>query len=531
MSFSFFYELFRLEKMKIKDALYSNYKSLKKKKFDFYIYYIFLLIYASFLLFICNRLGIWEDEAYSLYTSAKSLSNVINLSYYFENQPPVYFFILALWRKINDGIFFARLLSIIFTFLSAFVLNKLLRLVFEKNYTKWVIVLFLLNPFTIWASQEIRLYSLLILLSLLASYLFYLIYYHKNKLYKFLFILICLLGAYTQYYFTFLIISFSIIILISKGWRSFFNFCLLCVPIFILFLPNLLFIKAQYSVNHDEIIEGYTFIQRIKTILTTFHDFFFDFSLMPPNRFFRWATKILIGFLLLNSLYKIYSEDKRHNYRDFRNIMGIFTAIISSLTIFILLTSFARGLIYSNKYTTIAFPLICLLYATFAVYQEPLKRIIYVSISLYFITILIANYKYPFVKDFNYIELAKFAQKSEQKKEPIIFYNKALAFTFDNYYKGNNLHNPLTDYISDHSYYEGLTIDTLGIIKSIDKAVAKSGSILLITVALPENADSILQKRYSSEYFLNKNYKNSFDTIISGKFGNANLRIRRLSKS
>ena len=196
-----------------------------------YFFWGFIFIYALFLLFLCNEMSIWVDEAYTLNTTANSLSKVVHLSYQFEGQPPVYFVILALWRKFNNGIFFARSLSVLFTFLSAYVLNKLLKLIFEKIYTKWVIILFLINPVTIHAGLEIRLYSFLILLSVTLIYLFYLIYYYNHTSHKILFIIIGVLGVYTQYYFVFLIISLTLIILIRRSWRLFFNFCLWCLPI------------------------------------------------------------------------------------------------------------------------------------------------------------------------------------------------------------------------------------------------------------------------------------------------------------
>ena len=109
-------------------GLFNIDKNKDWEKIAGYLFYTFLLIYASFLLILCYKLSIWEDEAYSLHTTAYSLSEVIGLSYNFEGQPPAYFIILALWRKIDDGIFFARLLSVLFIFLSAFVLNKVLQL-------------------------------------------------------------------------------------------------------------------------------------------------------------------------------------------------------------------------------------------------------------------------------------------------------------------------------------------------------------------------------------------------------------------
>ena len=81
---------------------YGNlFKRFDSQKNGQFLFYIFLLIYASFLVFLCNKLNIWEDEAYSLSTSANKLYKVVSLSYYFEGQPPVYFIILSFWRKIK----------------------------------------------------------------------------------------------------------------------------------------------------------------------------------------------------------------------------------------------------------------------------------------------------------------------------------------------------------------------------------------------------------------------------------------------
>jgi len=146
---------------------------LKIEKFGNYIFFLFLILYTSFLLLISNHMVIGEDETYTLNTTANSIYNVTKLSYIFEGQLPAYFIIVSLWRKLNEGIFFARLLSIVFTLISAFILNELLQQIFKKIYSKWVIVLFLLNPFTVWTSVEARLYSMLTLLSLATIYLFY----------------------------------------------------------------------------------------------------------------------------------------------------------------------------------------------------------------------------------------------------------------------------------------------------------------------------------------------------------------------
>jgi len=511
----------------MKAEIHKSYKNLNWQRIDSYLFYTFLLIYATYLFFLCYKLNIWEDEAYSLSTSANSLSKVINLSYYFEGQPPGYFIILSLWRKINDGIFFARLLSVLFILLSAFVLNKLLKLIFEKVYTKWVIVLFLLNPFTVWASHEIRLYSLLIFLSLLAIYLFYQIYFYNTKIHKFFFILVCTIGVYTQYYFLFLVISLSLIVLVSKGWRLFFNFCLWTFPIALLFLPNLLYIKEQLAM-HQYLLEGFSFADRIRSILITPQEFLIAIKELPNSRIVWWSSKIILGLLLIISLFKLYKADTKQISKDFRGSIEIYIPIIFLFVVFLIVLYFSGSLVYSDKYMTIAFPFYCLLYSAFNVYSGTLKKIIYGIFVTYFIVVLLINYKSPYMQDFDYKSVAKFVKKNEHPREPVLFYNKALAFTFKHYYQGDNLLNPLPDYISDHSYYECNVMDTINITQSLKKAGTISESFLLITVVDVNLSDSIKVTRNSSEFYLRNNYESSIDTIFNGKMDYSKLRIRRL---
>ena len=171
------------------------------------LFFSFLLLYTGVMLWLCNELNIWMDEAYTLdTTSAKyKLHLVIKQSYYFESQPPVYFILLSLWRKLNDGVFFARLFSLINIGLSAWFFYRLANLIRGVKTSRWVLILFLLNPFVIWAGLEIRLYAFLLLLSVLLIYFFFRYYISEKKKYLYLFLFISAIGLYTQYFFAFLI--------------------------------------------------------------------------------------------------------------------------------------------------------------------------------------------------------------------------------------------------------------------------------------------------------------------------------------
>src|SRR5664279_235812 len=118
------------------------------------LFYGFLIIYAAVLTYLCKVVPFWEDEFYTINTTSHNISGVIRQSYIFEGQPPVYFLLLKMWRVFNSGFFFARSLSIVFIVLAALFVIRLLRLVSGTSEVKWLLIIFLLNPFTVWAAIE-----------------------------------------------------------------------------------------------------------------------------------------------------------------------------------------------------------------------------------------------------------------------------------------------------------------------------------------------------------------------------------------
>ena len=468
------------------------------------------------------------DEAFTLNTTGNSVLKVIDLSYYFEGQPPFYFIILSLWRKISTDIFFARLLSLIFTLLSAFVLSKLLRLLFDKSYSKWIIVLFLLNPFTVWAGMEIRTYSLLLLLSTLTIYLFYLLYYSDKNKYKILFILICTIGIYTQYYFIFLLFSLSLIILIYKGWRSFINYYLMLIPVALLVLPNLFFIKEQFEMHQNNQIY-YTFLERLKSILYTPKHFIFPTGQILIARVGRLILMLLITGIIFSTVYFFLNEKSEKTTRDSSVLIQILLLIALLLLIFLILFSFTN-LIFHIKYLTIIFPLFCLLFSSLSIYRIGLKNVIFVFFAVLYSLALFSTYKSPFIKTFNPKSLAYFIEKIEKPHETILFHEKSLVLIIKPYYKGNNPLIPLPNSVFDYNYFRDNIQDTIELDKLIKNAVNNSKSFILINgTDLGFVAKNPMSNKMFDKYIRN-NYLISIDTIIEGINTDCFLRARRLSK-
>ena len=506
--------------MKFNKKFFKN--SVNKNLF----FYLFLLAYSVLLLLLCFKIQLWVDETFTLNTTSGNFFDVVIQSYNFEGQPPVYFILLSLWRDILPNVFFAKLFSVLCIAFSAFFLYKLAKLLADSECSKWLVVIFLLNPFTVWAALEIRLYALLICFSTISIYFFFQYYLNQKNKYLYLFLVISLVGLYTQYFFALQIAALAFSILIFKGWKSFFKLCLYLIPVVFLFLPNLLYMPEQLSIIKPRNLV-YTTIERINIVLHTPQDFMLALQLVPFERWIKWGIKISFFIAILIAYYKLLKNRNSSNYAFQKIINNILIALIILVVLFCVMAAIT-GILYSNKYMAIAFPFFILLFLLLKTFSPINRNLIYSIISIYFILLLMSFYRYP-VKGYNYKEIGKYVRSIERKNEPILFYSNALSLTFRYYYSGHNPIEPLPHEVKfDSSFMESLK-DTFELKQSINKIKTSSNSYLFIS-DLTESQYVVELSRGAVDSFLNNNYNITLDTILYGRTKNFPLRIRRIEK-
>jgi hypothetical protein len=490
------------------------------------IFYGFLIIYFTLLSYLCMEAPFWEDEFYTLDTSSYNISGVISQSYNFEGQPPVYFVLLKIWRQIDDGFVFARFLSLLFVFLTVWVFMRLLRLLSDGGDLIWLLIIFLLNPFTVWAALEIRTYSLLIFLSTILIYSFLSYYLASKNFHLYLFLITCVIGLYTQYYFVFLIIALTFSLLVFKGWRAFFKLCLYLIPVVLMFLPNLIFLKENLSMQHTS-NPDYSALKGISKVLQSPPKLMLALNLVPIKNGIKLFIILLFIVLAVFGYIKAY---KNHIYSGIYferyNIILVSASVI--VILFGIVVVITRT-VFADKYMAIAFPLLILLFAIFQVHFSLYRKLIYVTLSISFILLLLMTYIHP-VKLFDFKSLVKYVDKIEQKGEPIMFYRNAMSLPFGYYYKGQNQLVPLPDPVRFDTTYLRNIKDTLELRQVIAGITPKSESYLLITDDNTDYAYSVNFNRKMVDEYLNAHFRTTLDTSFFGEGPTYRLRIRRLEK-
>lgn len=170
-----------------------------------------LLIGLFLRVYDLSNESLWLDEGYSIIFANLNLSQIFFLP---ETNPPLYYIILHWWINLfGDSEFFVRFPSVIFGFLSIFMVYKVGNQIFDKDVGILSSLLLGLSVFHIHYSQEARTYSLSVLLTLLSIYFFIKLLRKKSYTVLFGYILYSTLLIYSHIYGLFIIISQNIYII------------------------------------------------------------------------------------------------------------------------------------------------------------------------------------------------------------------------------------------------------------------------------------------------------------------------------
>lgn len=156
------------------------------------------------------------DDAFSFFVAKGGLENIFPAVLY-DNHPPFYFLFLHLWIKIFGTSVYALITpSVIFGVGTIIILYFFLREIFDSKSAIKGTILFSLMPFLKYFSTQVRMYTLFLFLSLLASFFFIKLSRRIKKKHVFFFVLFLFLALQTHYYAYLLIIPFLVIALMAK---------------------------------------------------------------------------------------------------------------------------------------------------------------------------------------------------------------------------------------------------------------------------------------------------------------------------
>lgn len=115
--------------------------------------------------FLLDGQSLWFDEAYAIDMARRSFDQI--LAYPDPGHPPGYYYLLHLWMAATGvGEFAPRFFSVLLGTLAVALVGRLGKELFGRRAGLWAAALAALSPFWVAYSQEVRMYALVLVLSL-----------------------------------------------------------------------------------------------------------------------------------------------------------------------------------------------------------------------------------------------------------------------------------------------------------------------------------------------------------------------------
>ncbi len=506
---------FTSEKFSLVDELIFN-----SKKSIFFL----IVINLSITVFLSAFLNIWLDEAYALNTTSKGLLYAVHQSLYFEFQPPFYFIVMSFWRDINTSIFFARFFSVICISLSIYFLPRLSTRYLPGTQPIWLAVIFALNPFTIWAAVEIRTYALIILLSILLLILFYdayLIENSKTKYSRWIYLMVAVIGLYTQYYVGFLLVANASVLLVNKKWSVLRRYLIdMIIPAVFLgiIIPQIIWqvhLNHGFNIIRENLLQCIRFMyQRCESYLMPFNEYLRG---EPKRWVFRFGLIILLYFTL-KPISKVFNSGKIYIWPVVAVLFLIFAALLNYVGPDFLLP----------RHTAVLFVPVLLLFLSVISITKNKKYIAIWTTLILVISIVSLAFQYKtLAKPGDFIRVADYIMEHENNNQPILIFRREMALPFEYYYKGINRIVPIP---KEFSFTGTYNYDKSEWPLKSEKEVANIFSSISGSPAsfwLITNQDYKIYNQSVNSYYLEDYINQNFNIISYKKFYGVDLRLLR----
>ena len=364
----------------------------------------------------------WYDEIISVQSASLDFGHIKHVSEWDKN-PPFYYYCLSVWIKLfNDSEFCVRLLSVIFSSLSAGILFLFANKHFNKITAILVSLLYVASDIMFFYAHEARAYSLVVLLTLVSSHIFL---NFKHKLTTSGVIALGLINFLLIYshYIAGIVVFFQCVLMVfnfNKQQKKYFSLSVL-LTIALIFLR---FTKKQALV-----IIGFNSSESPFWLKTS------DFNaLMDVLSKFLFSNILIFPMLLLMIIGVVFAL----KFKDAKTYFALLYSFLIGLASIITVCFFGKLTpIFLDRYLIFSIPFMFLMiaYSLSFIKVKLVPIIALIGFMVFFI--LKIDYRTP--KAMDYKSVVSFVKQIKNETDIIIVKTKDIKALFGYYYEPNYL--------------------------------------------------------------------------------------------
>lgn len=359
------------------------------KKQNSLIIALISVLYVAFRFLGLTDSCLWFDEIFSVHAAEHPWETIISFVAKDLIHPPLFYILLKLWTVVGgESLFWLRLLPVIFSVIALFPFWMLCRELKLKTSTTIVALsLFAVNGSLIKYAQEVRMYSLLLLLSLVSIWLFSRFYFRGKSFW--LLTAVNILLIYTHYFGWLVITAEVVAILIAQRIKILRTLLMLGITV-AAFLPWIYAI-VRFTEPGPGVEQNIGWIARpgIASIFEFAFDmvepFYYQQSSAGPTSTFLISVPLLLLIAAAKIIYFI--NFKNAEEKDAVYLMSVFSFL--PLTIAFTASWLLPVSVWGSRHLIIVFAPMIIIIAIFitSIAMKPLR---YVSIGAVYLLIGIA---------------------------------------------------------------------------------------------------------------------------------------------
>lgn len=213
--------------------------------------WLIIILMVGFLIRLV-RIGsrsIIYDDAFTILLSRRPFQEIV-AGTAADTMPPLFYFLLHIWGKVSQSIIWLRLLPILLSVLSIWLLFLIVKKVTSKEAALWAAGLAAISPILYYHAQDVRMYSLAVAFLLGYIWLFLNLLNQedseKRSWFHIIGLVLCGAGAlYSHNLAGFGLLVPNIYLLLRRDRQRLGRLILFQVLILLLFIPWLVFLPAQ----------------------------------------------------------------------------------------------------------------------------------------------------------------------------------------------------------------------------------------------------------------------------------------------
>lgn len=368
------------------------------------------------------------DEAQSLWQTSHTPTKILNILAQ-DVHVPLYHMILHFWQLfLGSTVATGRMLSLIFFALSIPAMYYLGKRMFGPSTAIFATALLAISPFMNWYGNEMRMYSLFTLLTILSQYFYMGIFRRQDSDSWIGYFLVGLFGIFAHYFFWFVLLVQAIFYFLYKDLfpaGSLKRFIIIAVTLALVFSPWMYYVQVLGTVNNQAPVLS---IPTTVNVFNTFSQFLFGFQNDHLNTVLvsLWPITVLLGFLAL-----------RENKRVSPEVIYVIMSILIPITMAFIVSVTLRPL-FVSRYLILTIPSMYILISwVFSTYPRQLRRALQVLVIFAMLAALAVEIVSPSapVKE-NYREAARYLQQNASAQDVIILSAPFTIYPVEYYYKG-----------------------------------------------------------------------------------------------